>query len=309
MGTRFADPLAHADPFELAQAIAAAVGAAPAEALRAEIARACKQGGAYRAELEELLDPQLGEDELKRRLTAFFRSNLRAIRFFGPSFAREVEARLPAGAVGMDTEPGPGNRTLRATFAGVGAVALAAVLLGGAGALKQFHAASTAAQATTGGLAQVTIPPRRPHKQRALPASASPSSSPRPTASASAVPSAPPSASPQPVPTPTTLPPDPTPVAPENPPRPTPPASPPPPGRGAVAVVIRATPTPTPRAISVSDLPRVYSDATPLPAASLAPAVAPEHPRVPRVTPTPSPPPRHSWLTRAALHLDPFKPH
>jgi hypothetical protein len=67
-------------------------------------------------------------------------------------------------------------------------------------------------------------------------------------------------------------------------------------------------PTAEPTALDVSDMPRSYSDATPLPINQTPPAV--DVPAQSVATPvSTAAPSRGSWLHRTIMHLDPLKPN
>ena len=298
---RFDRLLARTDPFDLAQAIEAHVRSLSPARLRGVIREARPRMNAYY--LSEL-DRILKEPEASRpaALVAFLKSNLRAIPLFPPAFAAAILDRVPSqGAVAMGEET-PSRAMRAAVLAGA---ALALVVAGAAG--EHIVANARMAAQTPAPFAMVPPPAELP------PPTATPSSrpaTPRPATPrpATAVPTPAPTPPPQ-TPQPAAVPPpaaaEPVPTAPRRSPTPAPTPS----GGQGVATITAApaTPSPEPSDLDTSDMPEAYSDATPLPQQSANVATAPQH-GIRVVTPKPSPR-RQSWLHRAIMHLDPFKPH
>ena len=249
----------------------------------------------YRAEFEPLLALP-DDDALKAAFARALKSNLRAIPLFGSAFCAGVIEQTPDDrAIGLGEETSSLRRFRPAAFAALAA----ALIMGGAIADHVWSDAQSAAQ--TPVVFATPAPSRAPH--------AAPTSvpvavvSPRPERSTPAPAETP--AQPAPIPAPAA-------AAPQPAARPAIRAT-APPGRGVRTVLaVPRTPQPTrpptlaPQDVDVSDMPRAYSDATPLPPSSTPP---PAQIAAPKRLATPTPAPRHpSWLDRTLMHMDPFKP-
>lgn len=296
--------LARTDPFDLAQAVERYVGTLPGDRIIALLLDAqVRLGAHYRAEFLRFLDPAAddfaatlaqpwSDRVLQSAFTRFLQSNLRAIPIFGTAFGMAVLERAPVErAIAIGEE-----RSSPATRAAVIAGSALALILAGAAGEHVIAGARSAAQTPEPVAAMMqpiyTPPPAAPAKKRVA-ATASPSPTPAPK------------------PAPATIPPPPTPLPATAVPSPAR-ASAPPRAKSSNAPVIVVTappqtPTPQPSDLDVSDMPESYSDATPLPEQTAAPAQTAQR-SVKLVTPTPAPK-HHSWLHRAVMHLDPFKPH
>ena len=301
LGQRFATILARTDPFDVAQGVERHVRTLGAQDVRALIASAQpRMNGSYRKEFVPLL-AERDDARLKEAFAHSLKSNLRAIPLFGPQFCEGVIAHIPGDrTIGLGDEAYQPRRLHPAVWAAAALV----LLLVGAGAQ---HAWSTAhANAETPVVLSTPPPPvslataapvRAPHRRHRTTAAAPARRTPAPPAATQTAPPAAPVAAP-PAAVAVAAPADRRPLRT------------PPPGRGARTVVVAPpppTPTPVPTPIDVTDMPRTYSDATPLPkAATPPPAVVPE--AVAARTPTPAPR-RRSWIHRTIMHLDPFKPH
>ena len=310
--------LARTDPFDLAQAVDRYVHTLSGDRIRALVFDARERMGMYyRGEFAQLLTGKPGgggidrfseillqewkDGELQSALAGLLKTNLRAIPMFGPAFCDAVLAHVPTDRAVAIGEERSGVLPRAAVFAGIAAALVVA------GAAGEHYMSNARAQSATPAVIAEPVPlptlaaTPRPAKHRVIaisspvPARAS-TPAPVPTATQAATPAATPAPTVEPTFAPTA---QPTIKA-------TPTAS-PPHARGIATVVIPdPTPTPEPSALDVTDMPDSYTDATPLPQVTAAPAQVPG--RVHLVTPTPKPV-HHSWLHRTIMHLDPFKPH
>jgi len=258
----------------------------------------------YRTEFVSLLNERDGE-RLKAAFAHSLRSNLRAIPMFGPDFCEGVIARVPSDrAVALGEE---GGRALRFRPMAFVVIALA-VLIGGAAAQRFI---STAQANARGPIVLATPEPVLSVASAAPRVAAVPATTPQPkqTAPPAKQTAPPPTAEP-----PTAVPAVAARLAPalpvarriaHRPARRTPP-----PGRGVKTIVAQQTvrPTPEPTAMDLSDMPRSYSDATPLPGEAPPPVQMTQPQSVPTPIPTQAPS-RGSWFHRTVMHLDPLKPH
>lgn len=301
---QFGSILARTDPFDVAQAVERHVRTLSAEDIRQLVAGAApRMNASYRAEFWPLVD----EPDEHRVQTAFahsLKSNLRALPLFGAAFCEGVIHKIPTDrAVGVGEEAAA-PRALRPAVLAVVAVLL---FLAGAAAQHVLTRARTNAEgpvvlvtpapiiATPVHVASVRTPPPRRTPRVQPPPRLAPTQLPPPpavrvagaTGSAALAATAAPSIRPQAT----------QPGKRQRAAKPRPAPQP-----------MAATPSPAPSPVDVSDMPQSYSDATPLPNVTAAPAriVA----RVRLATPSPTPAPRRrSWLHRTIMHLDPFKPN
>lgn len=291
LGQQLSTILARTDPFDLAQGVERHVQALSAPEVRDLIvAAAPRMNDSYRAEFLPLVDEIDGE-RLKRAFTHSLKTNLRAIPLFGVPFCEDVISHIPGDrAIGLDEESRP-VRKWRPAAAVIAAVAL---LLAGAAAQRVLSTARVNAEGPVllGTPAPVALRAPAPVAVHAPPAVRRRSDGHRvrravPQRISTVV------AAPIPVP------------APPSPARRTLA-----PGAGVKTVVVvpsTPAPTPPPAPIDVSDMPRAYTDATPLPK-DASPPPAQVSTRIRLATPTPAP--KHSsWLHRTIMHIDPFKPH
>jgi hypothetical protein len=334
LGQQFATILARTDPFDLAQALERHIRSLPDDQVRALInAASPRMNEWYRAEFTSLLEERDGE-RLKAAFAHTLKSNLRAIPFFGAEFCQGVIDNVPsdrAVALGEEEDQSPLPR-IRPLAVGIVAVA---IFIGGAAAQ---HFISTAQANARGPVVLST-----PAPVVAFPATAAPSTTAPVAASAPVVhhaqhvalapqirKAAPPvAATAPPAPAPSEAAPTAAPASATN-ARPAiapPVAAPavgvhrapavnarhvprtPPPGAGVKTIVAqqRVTPAPQPTEVDTSDMPRSYSDATPLPNATPPPVlVAPQDVSTPQATAAPS---HGSWFHRTIMHLDPLKPN
>jgi hypothetical protein len=316
--------LARTDPFDLAQALERYIGAMSADRIRSVVIDARDRiGEYYRAEFIALLEEYRaiapvrrthlnsegfvqvvrhakGEDALRRAFARLLKSNLRAVPLFGATFTEAVLEHVPHDRTVGFSEEHPKTRMRAAVFGGV---AVALVLLGAAGehVIANVRAQNSIASplpqipAPIVGLATATPHARAPAIASArTPSPATPRpATPPPTTPA---PTTEPSTAPTSAPTPEQTKPPPAPR-----PRPTPPHA-----QGVATIALpEPTPTPEPSDLDTTDMPDVFTDATPIPSQSPAPVEMPAH--VSLKTPTP-PPKKKSWLKRALNHLNPFKP-
>lgn len=296
--------LALTDPFDLSQAVERYVHTLPPERVRAVVSEAAPRlGTSYRAEFLRLLGrPQddfalavaeSNDIALRNTLARFLKSNLRAIPIFGSPFGLAVLEHAPVErAVGIGEEaPNRGMRT--AILAGIAVVLM---LLGAAGerlVVSRSAPPSPEPIAVAVPSPQITVPPQPAHREPPR----------RRVAAAETV---------QPVATHppaqtyvTSAPPPPATTAATTAP-PAPPSAQPAHGKGvAVVAPAQATPVPQQSDLDTTDMPEAYTDATPIPEPSAASVTVGSSVRV--ATPKPSPK-HHSWLHRAIMHLDPFKP-
>ncbi|HZT12287.1 MAG TPA: hypothetical protein VFA29_05780 [Candidatus Baltobacteraceae bacterium] len=300
---RLDEILAQTDPFDLAQALERYAGMLPASRIRELAAGASRRGGEYyRSELSALLRPELDDRELRQNFVRFLKSNLRAIALFGPAFGEDVLRICPQHrVVAIGQESGTDPKTRSMVIAGT---AIALLVLGAAAE----HAVSTAkAAAQLPDSARTPVPVAAVPLVRRTPQRAAPRlSSARPSRSIAIAQPAPEYSAPQTQP-----------AAPET-PQFGGPARPLARAvqrthqrsrdvRGPVVSVPVPAATPNSQAspIDVNDVPDAYNDATPLPQPSAANVEAPAAVHVPVPSPSPK---RRSWLHRALMHLDPFKP-
>jgi hypothetical protein len=293
---RLEEILARTDPFDLAQAIDRRVGETPARRITGMIAAASERLSAYyRDQFLPIL--QLNdEDAVRATFSRALKANLRAVSLFGRDFAESVLAYVPSDrAIGIGEE----QQFARRTAAALVATAFVAAVAGGAADryLKDRRAVAPAPPPialmapTEPALTPAPVVRLRrnaPHRRRRVVAAAAVAPAPAPPPSTPAV-----QVEAAPLPVRRRL-------------------RTPPPGRGVLTVRLAPPPVPAaqpdPQALDVSDMPGPLTDATPLPSASVAPAIV-THAVAPR-TPVPTPRPRgHSWLHRTIMHLDPFKHH
>ncbi len=270
----------------------------------------------YRDEFTSLLSER-DDERLKAAFSHTLRSNLRAISFFGPEFCEGVIAYVPSDRTVALGEEGRRGRRLRPM---IFAVIALAVIIGGAAAQRFISTAQTNARgpvvlatpepalSVASAAPRVAVLPPQAKQTVATPTVAPPSAAP----TIAATPAAPTAAKPAPAAIqaapPTT---QPEPVAPlinriahrrvgRT----------PPPGRGVKTIIAQQTirPTPEPTPMDLSDMPRSYSDATPLPGEAPPPAPMAQPQSVPAPIPTEAPS-RGSWFHRTVMHLDPLKPH
>lgn len=298
-GQHFATILARTDPFDVAQGLERYIRTLSVQQIHEIISAARPHLNQwYSAEFLPLLDDP-DDEHVKRAFIHSLKSNLRAIPLFGAAFCEGVIAQIPGDrAVGLGEE----TRTWPAVRPAAVAIAVAALLLGGATVHHLFSAASATAHApvvlmTPEPAIAVSTPapatPRRVVAQRivkapvpspravsAAPVQTAPAAAPAAAAVATAV-SAPARSMPA-VRATKTL----------------------PPGGGVKTIVAQRTPPPQlkPGDVDTSDMPQAYTDATPLP------SEAPPSARVvaPQGVPTPTPQPNRSWTHRivhAAVHL------
>jgi hypothetical protein len=316
-GQQFATILARTDPFDLAEAVERYVRSLEAAEVRAVILAASPRLSEwYRAEFVSLLGEPDGE-RLKASFAHSLRSNLRAISFFGPSFCEGVIRHVPSDrTVGIGEEEDRQFPRVRPLAV---AIVAAAVFIAGAAAQRVISTAQSNARTpvvlfTPVPAAPVTPPPHiaaapTQTQQHVRPLAHPPSpahSAPRVALAPQVQHNAPPGPRVQPAPFPQPPPPEhrAASVVRRAGPRT------PPPGSGVKTIIAqqpRVQPTPEPTPIDVTDMPRSYSDATPLPADQTPPPVEVAVPQ--RVAAPPTEAPRGgSWLHRTVMHLDPLKP-
>ena len=327
--------LARTDPFELAQALERYVRAMSPERIRSVVIDARDRIGAYyRTEFVALLaefgavdraqpDALSSEDfvqavreagdgeALQGAFARLLRSNLRAIPLFGATFTQGVLDSVPSDrAVAIGEEP----RNSRMRTIVLGGVAVALIFAGAAGehviatVRTQNALASPLPQVQSAELTAATPAPPVQQRSQTHAKSLSPSmrvvvtpapAPPQPQVRPQRQEPTPPPQQPQPLAVP-------PPVA--QPARTTAPRAKhtPPPAQGVATVALPdPTPTPEPSDLDVSDMPDVFTDATPLPSQSPPPAQVPSGVTLK----TPAPPPKHkSWIKRTISHLNPFKP-
>lgn len=311
LGQPFATILARTDPFDLAQGVERYVRSLSGDQVRFVIrAASAHLNEAYRAEFLPLVD-EPDDERLKSAFAHALKSNLRAIPLFGPDFCEGVIAQVPGDrAIGLGEE-GHQFRQVRPAVLAVIALALA---IGGAAAEHVWNNARANAQAPVvlATPAPIVIPSAVPV------AAATPQSQPQPKRTAAPVRATRAPATPAPA-TPAAVAAAPV-AAPAQHAAPAPPVRPhlvrhtAPPGRGVKTIVLAPStpaPTPEPTPVDVTDMPRAYSDATPLPKeATSAPAQVSTSVDVP----TPTPGPNRYWLhstirgtLRTLNNLNPFK--
>jgi hypothetical protein len=303
---QFATILARTDPFDLAQSVERYIRLLSPQEVRAIILAANPRLSEwYRNEFLSLLNETDG-DRLKAAFAHALKSNLRAIPLFGEQFCEGVIAQVPSDrAVGIGEE---GYQLPRVRPLAVAIVALA-LLIGGAAAQRFIATAEANARGPVVLVTPVPVtpavsPPVAPAIRHArhvalapqIQRTAAPVVLHRARIAATPVFAAPPAPAPVILPKRITR----TPRTPHT----------PPPGSGVKTIVAQQRPAPTaePTALDVNDMPRSYSDATPLPQNATPPPiqVAPQDVATPVVTAAPS---RGSWLHRTIMHLDPLKPN
>lgn len=299
LGQPFATILARTDPFDLAQGVERYVRSLRGDQLRVVIRAARAQfNEAYRAEFLPLAD-ETDEERLKSGFAHALKSNLRAIPLFGPDFCEGVIAQVPGDRAIALGEEGYRFRQVRPAAFGIIALAL---LIGSAAAEHVWSNARANAQApvvlatplpivlaTPVPVAAATPKPKPPPARSPA---ASEAATPVPATPAPATPAAvaaAPAAEAPPV-TATHA------AAPVRRPQPSAVHRTAPPGRGVKTIVLAgSTPAPSPQAtpLDVTDMPRAYTDATPLPREATA---APAQVNTNIDVPTPTPGPNRYWL-------------
>ena len=326
LGQPFATILARTDPFDLAQGAERYVRSLSGDQVRVVIRAASAHfNEAYRSEFLPLADDP-DEERLKSAFAHALKSNLRAIPLFGPDFCEGVISQVPGDrAVGIGEE---GYRFRRIRPAAFGIIALA-LLIGSAAAEHVWNDARANAQApivletpppmvlpSAVPVAAATPVPKPPQTQTAPPTSApakpaAATSAPATSAPATAAPAAPAAVAAAPAAAAA-----PQVAAPQRHPKPQAVRRTAPPGRGVKTIVLAgATPEPSPAAtpVDVTDMPRAYTDATPLPREATA---APAQVDTTVDVPSPTPGPNRYWLhstvqgtLKTLNNFNPFKHH
>jgi hypothetical protein len=321
LGQEFASILARTDPFDVAQALERYTLSLTGDQLRLTInaARSHLNEG-YSSEFLPLLD-EGDNDRLKAKFVHALKSNLRAIPLFGPAFCEGVMENVPGDrtvALGEETPSFPSVPPMMFVALAVAVlIGIAAVqhLLNNARATAETPVvAITPAPLIAPSLTPIALaaPAHVPHAAPTMAAhnhklarAAAATARPQIARTPAATPASPPppalvAGAPvtravtahavvarAPVPHPTLAARPRTVVA----------------GAGVKTVVAgppKATPAPEPTEVDVSDMPRSYTDATPLPKEQAPFSAQVTSPSV--AVPTPTPGPNRSW-THRLVHL------